>query len=295
MQTQAIEINEAQAGQIGAEIIGLDVKTLQAGDAELQTIRDLIYRNKLVALRGQQLSAAEYVDFTRKLGRPQVYFQTNYHHPDYPEIFVSSNVEEDGKKVGVSGTGRYWHTDCSFETKPLSWTSILPQIFPKSIRETYYIDMQKVYNTLPNELRTYVDGATCMHEGKLRYKVQASDIDRSLLELLERIHNEVPPVLHPAVIEHPVTHDKILYMNSGFTTKIVGLTYEENEKVIKALFDFIEKPEHVHTHIWEEGDMLIWDNRYLLHKASSVPKGETSKSYRIGIYDDQPFYVGLEK
>ncbi|MES2732029.1 MAG: TauD/TfdA family dioxygenase [Bacteroidota bacterium] len=296
MEAQTIEIKEAKLGEIGAEIKGLDVKSLTPDAPELQTIRELIYRNKLITLRGQELSPSAYVAFTRKLGRPQVYFQTNYHHPDYPEIFVSSNVEEDdGKKVGVSGTGRYWHTDCSFEKKPLSFTSILPQVFPKTLRETYYIDMHKVYNLLPAELKSYVEGATAVHEGKLRYKVQATDIDRSLLELLERIHNEVPPVFHPAVIQHPVTEDKILYLNSGFTTKLVGLSYEENEKVMKALFEFIEKEEHVHKHTWEEGDLIIWDNRYLLHKASSLPKGEKSKSYRIGIYDDAPFYIGLEK
>ncbi|NOT85580.1 MAG: TauD/TfdA family dioxygenase, partial [Methylococcaceae bacterium] len=218
------------------------------------------------------------------------------HHPNHAEVFVSSNVvEADGKKLGVSGTGRYWHTDCQFEKKPLSFTSIYPLVFPKSARETSYIDMAAVYKKLPLELRNYVDGAMAIHEGQMRYKVQASDIDRSLRELLDRIDAEVPPVAHPAVIEHPVTGEKILYISSGFTTKLAGLSYEENQRVMQALFDFIEQPEHIHTHYWEEGDLIIWDNRPLLHKASAIKPGEKSKSYRIGMYDDLPFYVGLEK
>ncbi|NJA07150.1 TauD/TfdA dioxygenase family protein [Methylomonas sp. MED-D] len=292
--SKGLEINEAKQGKIGAEIIGLDVNSLSENAPELALIRQLIYKNKLVVLRGQELNAERYVAFTRKLGRPQVYFQPQYHHPDHPEVFVSSNViEADGKKLGVSGTGRYWHTDCAFEKHPLSFTSIYPLVFPKSARETSYIDMAAVYSKLPDELRSYVETATAVHEGKMRYKVQASDIDKSLAELLDRIHNEVPPVNHPAVIQHPVTGEKILYISSGFTTKLAGLSYEENERVMQALFDFAEKPEHIHTHYWEEGDLIIWDNRPLVHKASSIQPGEKSKSYRIGIYDDLPFYVGI--
>jgi taurine dioxygenase len=293
---QDIEIIEAQPGKIGAEIKGLDVNELTADSPILAKIRELIYRNKLVVLRDQEINAEEYVAFTRKLGRPQVYFQPQYHHPDHPEVFISSNVvESDGKKLGVSGTGRYWHTDCQFETHPLSFTSIYPLVFPKSARETSYIDMSMVYQNLPDDLRKMVDaeGAAFIHEGQMRYKVQASDVDRSLRELLDRINDEVPPVKHPAVIEHPVTGIKSLYASSGFTTKFVGLNYEDNQRFMKAIFDFSERPEHVHTHYWDDGDLIIWDNRYLNHKASTTKPGELSKSYRIGIYDDLPFYVGI--
>lgn len=297
LQIDDIEIIDAKPGDIGAEIKGIDINEIESGAPILETIRQLIYRDKLVVIRDQELTADTYVAFTRKLGRPQVYFQPQYHHPDHPEVFVSSNVPEvNGKRMGVSGTGRYWHTDCQFEKKPLSFTSIYPLVFPKSARETSYIDMSMVYQNLPEELRKMVDapGAAFVHEGQMRYKVQEADVDRSLRELLDRINQEVPPVVHPAVIEHPVTGIKSLYASSGFTTKFVGLNYEDNQRFMQAIFDFSERPEHIHTHFWDEGDLIIWDNRYLNHKASAVKPGELSKSYRIGIYDDKPFYVGLE-
>jgi taurine dioxygenase len=294
-ETLSIEITEAKPGKIGAEIRGLDVNALTHDSPELAMIRNLIYRNKLVVLRDQELDEERYVAFTRKLGRPQVYFQPQYHHPKHPEIFVSSNVpDENGNKIGVSGTGKYWHTDCAFEKKPLSFTSVYPLVFPKLSRETSYIDMVEIYKHLPADLKSYVEGATFIHEGQMRYKVQAEDIDKSLRELLDRINEQVPPVAHPAVIEHPVTGEKSLYVSSGFTTKLVGLNYEDNQRVMQALFDFIEQKEHVHTHYWEEGDLIIWDNRSVIHKASGVKPGETSKMYRVGIYDDLPFYVGIE-
>lgn len=287
-------IIEPPPGRIGAQITDLDVRALEPDAPELQQIRELIYRHRLVTLRNQELSAEEYVAFTYKLGNPQIYFQPQYHHPDHPEIFVSSNVLENGRKVGVKGTGRYWHTDCQFEPKPLSFTSIMPQILPRSARQTFYIDMAGIYRCLPDELRDLVDGRTAVHEAQVRYKIQESDVDVSLRDLLDRMNYETPPARHPAVITHPVTGEEILYLSSGFTTRLLGYTHEENRAVMARLFEFIERDAHIQTHYWEAGDLIIWDNRLLIHKASAVPPGEQSKSYRIGIYDGLPFYAGLQ-
>ena len=288
-----VQIIDAPPGQIGAEIIGLDVRSLQPGCAQITQILQAIYRNKLVTLRQQTLSAQEYIDFIRKLGRPQIYFQPQYHHPDHPEIFVSSNMLEKGQKIGVAGTGRYWHTDCAFEPKPLSMTSIRPLVFPAAQRGTYYMNMEQVYAELPDDLREFLDAATAIHAGQMRYKVQASDIDKSLRELLDRINEEVPPVEHPAVITHPVTGKKSLYISSGFTTGIKGLTYEDNQAMMQRIWDFSQQERFIHLHSWQKNDLIIWDNRCLNHMSSAVPKGEFSKSYRIGFYDAYPFYQGL--
>lgn len=275
--------------QLGTEI--LDIDTASLSDAEIDRIKRLIYQHNLVVFRNQTITTEQYVDFARKLGTPQIYFQDNYHHPDYPEIFVSSNVLEGGKKIGVAGTGRYWHTDCAFQPEPLSWTMLYPQILPNSVRETYYIDMHQVYKQLPPDLRKYIEGQFAVQEAKWRYKVQEWDIDRAMIDILNDFEKTAPPAIHPAVITHPVNHKSALYINEGFTTRIVGLGEAENKQVLAALFAFIQQDEHIYTHVWREGDILLWDNRMLLHKASSVPKGEFSKSYRIGIYDGLPFYV----
>ncbi|MCD0458198.1 TauD/TfdA family dioxygenase [Roseiconus lacunae] len=291
--TETLQIQSPPKDQIGAIVTGIDVNELGADAPQWQLMRDAIYRHRLIVIRDQQLDESQYVECARKLGRPQVYFQSNYHHPNHPEIFVSSNIAENGQKVGVARTGHYWHTDCSFEQQPLSWTSIYPQVFPHDARGTLYIDMEKVYRKLPDHLRDLVDDAVVIHAGQLRYKVQASDIDRSLQELLDRINEEVPPVRHPAVIEHPVTGEKILYLNRGFSVAIEGLSHEENTAKLAELFEFIERPEHIHEHAWSEGDLIIWDNRFLIHMSTAVKPGQHSKSYRIGIYDDHPFYRGL--
>lgn len=291
-----MQINRPSSECIGAEVLDIDVVSVT--EAEVHTIKQLVYEHKLVVFRNQNINEDQYVKLAMKIGTPQVYPQDNYHHPDYPEIFVSSNVLKDGKKFGVKGTGRYWHTDCAFLEEPLPLTMLYPQVLPDSLRETYYIDMQQVYKKLPANLRSYVEEKYLLHEAKWRYKVQEWDIDRAIIDIMNDFENKFPPVKHPAIITHPVTHEKILYMSQGFTTGIVGLDYETNQKVLRDFFSFIERDEHIHTHVWKDGDILLWENRTLNHKASTVPEGEKSVSYRIGIYDGLPFYVfseGIEK
>lgn len=277
---------------IGAEVLDIDVTLVT--EEQTNIIKQLVYEHKLVVFRSQDINIEQYIAFARTIGEPQVYPQDNYHHPDYPEIFVSSNLPKDGKKFGVKGTGRYWHTDCAFLNEPLPFTMLYPQVLPNSIRETYYIDMQQVYKKLPTHLKSFLDAKYLRHEGKMRYKVQELDIDRALIDIINDIDNRFPAVIHPAVITHPITNEEILYMSEGFTTGIVDTNYETSQKYLLELFEFIERKENIHTHTWKDGDILLWENRTLNHMASTVPKGENSVSFRIGIYDGLPFYVSPE-
>lgn len=278
--------------KLGVEIAQLDVKLAKA--AELRDVLDFVYKKKLVVIRGQSLDRAEYVAFARRLGTPQIYFQDNYHHPEYPEIFVSSNVEENGEKVGVRGTGRYWHTDYQFMPQPLPLTMLMPWVLPPGRRATYYIDTGRVLRELPVSLRRMVEDRRAIHDGKYRYKVQPSDIDVSIAEIFEQAKSVAPPQAHPAIIEHPITGEKLLYVSRGFTTGLEGLSHEVSGSTLEAIFDFMEQERFVVEQRWEKGDVILWDNRQLLHMASTVEPGQSSTSYRIGIYDHVPFYVGLE-
>ena len=233
---------------------------------------------------------AGYIDAVRRFGEPQIYFQGNYHHPDHPEIFVSSNIPRDGEKFGVAGTGRYWHTDCSFFDEPLPLTFIRPKVIPKTYRATYYIDMARIWRELPDHLKEIVDGTHCWHEAKWRYKVQHCDIDKSISEILDEFSKEAPGAHHPTVIDHPVTRERILYISEGFTSAIEELNFHDSIDTLKVINEFVFREDHVHTHTWEEGDIIVWDNRLLVHKASANLTGEPSVSYRIGCYDGHPFY-----
>lgn len=283
------DASAAPAGRLGLPIEGLNVAELDAAGAA--RLREAVYTNKLVVLRGLDLSDADYIALAKKLGEPQIYFQPNYHHPDHPEIFVSANVPIDGQKVGVAGTGRYWHSDYQFFDEPLSLTMVAPRLIPSGNRGTCFVDMDAAYATLPASLRRFVDGTRAIHEAKWRYKIQASDIDKSITEILEEFGRITPPVKHPTAITHPVTGRRSLYVSRGFTVGIEGLSHEESRTALEALFAFVESPQHVYIQPWAKGDILLWDNRQVIHMSSGSLQGSPSISYRIGVYDGLPFYA----
>src|SRR5450755_4747473 len=123
-------------------------------------VKDLLYKNRLIMLKDQVVNEQQYCDFAGRIGFPVPYLQDNYHHPEYPLIFVSSNVKSDGKAIGVARTGGYWHSDTSFETSPKVLTMLMPKVLPRNHpRSTKFIDMAAVYAALPQPVKEKLAGA----------------------------------------------------------------------------------------------------------------------------------------
>ncbi len=284
-----MKVSQLQGCGFGAVVTEFDARQAEAADA--QRLKDLVYENKLLIFKNQQLTKEEYLEFARKFGRPQVYFQDHYHHPEHPEIFVSSNVPVNGKKVGVAGTGRFWHSDYSFFDEPLSTTFVYPQLLPGGRRETCYVDMAELWRGMPERLKEWIRPAKAFHEATWYYKVQPKDIDRAVIDLIKEFRELSPGATHPMVMRHPVTRRDALYVSEGFTTSVVGMTHEESKAALEDLFEYVRREQHVQRHVWKLGDLLYWDNRQLIHMACNDSGGEPSVNYRIGVYDGLPFYV----
>jgi taurine dioxygenase len=276
----------AEKNGFGCSIHGVDAKA--ATPAVIKELKDLLYKNRLIVLKDQILSEQEYCDFAHHLGLPVPYLQTNYHHPDHPLIFVSSNVQKDGKQIGVARTGGYWHSDTSFESEPKIITMLMPKVLPRNHpRSTRFIDMTEVYAALPQATKDKLAGAEFLHSGRYRYKVRPENVGFDMFEILQTIDSVAPPVRHPAVIEHPYTGEKVLYANRGFTVGIADRSLDESASLLKAIFDFAETDRFVKEVRWSMGDVIIWDNRFLSHSSgrNSGPEEETMM-YRITLRDD---------
>ncbi len=277
---------------LGADVHDIDLRSISVREA--QALKAAVYEHKLLVFHGVDLDEADYVAMARKFGVPQRYFQRHYHHPDFPQIFVSNNVPMGGNKVGVAGTGRMWHSDYQFFPEPLPLTFVMPKIVPSGgTRGTVFVDMVAALRDLPNDLRDAIVGTRCFHDAVYYYKVQPFDIDKGIGELMEEFHREAPGALHPTVIEHPVSGRQALYVSSGFTQRIDRVSHEQSRLLLTRLFEFLEDPARVHQATWEPGVLLFWDNRQLMHRATGQLHGQPSRSYRIGIYDGTPFYPGL--
>lgn len=287
-----MKVTPPPPGRIGARVDGFDPRTCTREQAS--ELRQLVYRHKLLVFKNIELDDLDYIAMARKFGRPQIYHQAHYHHPGHPEIFVSSNVPMDGKKVGVASTGRFWHSDYQFFDEPLSTTFVFPKIIPEGRRATCYVDMVQALKTLPPHLRAALEHATCFHESVMYYKVQPWDIDRAIAELMAEFRRHSPGAHHPAIITHPVTGESALYISEGFTMSVDGIGHERSQALLREVFEHLNRPELVQEHEWGAGDLMFWDNRQLNHMAAGGTPGQPSRSYRIGVYDGLPFYVGCK-
>jgi taurine dioxygenase len=276
----------------GCSVRDIDAKAVTP--AEFAELKDHLYRNRLIVLKDQSLTEQQYCDFANRFGFPVPYLQDNYHHPEYPLIFVSSNVKNDGKQIGVARTGGYWHSDTSFEKVPKVLTMLMPKVLPRNDpRSTKFIDMSEVYAALPQRITDTLVGADLLHSGRYRYKVRPDNVGYDIFEILQFIDMVAPPSRHPAVIEHPHTGEKVLYANRGFTIGIADRTLDESAQVLKEIFDFAETDRFVHEVRWSMGDIIIWDNRFLSHTSgrNSGPEEETMM-HRITLCDDYPLSGG---
>jgi taurine dioxygenase len=286
-----MQIIPGDNGVLGAQVHGVDLGAI-AGE-QARDILAAVHHHALVRFKGQNMTVHQYVEFGDKLGTIMPYPDERYRHPEHPGVFVSSNVK--GRTMGMARSGYFWHTDLSFKPKPQPLTVLYPQVLPQAKRETLFINMANVYDALPAALRSIVDGRTAKHDPAMRYKVGQADVDANLDvgEILERGRRMFPAPTHPLVITHPATRRRILYMNAGFTTSIDGLPHEDSQAALKELFAFIERPEHVQPHSWELGDIIVWDNRMLIHKAGTMAPGDFQTIFRLGIDDQLPFYEGI--
>lgn len=274
--------------EFGCHVLGADAK--EVNPADIRKLKDLLYKNRLIVLKDQDLDEQEYCDFANRLGFPVPYLQTSYHHPDFPLIFVSSNLKQDGKQIGVARTGGYWHSDTSFEKEPKVITMLMPKVLPKNHpRSTRFIDMAAVYAALPQATKDRLAGAELLHSGRWRYKIRPEHAGMDIFEILQMIDAFAPPVRHPAVIEHPYTKEKVVYANRGFTLGIADRSLDESASLLKEIFDFAETDRFVREVRWSMGDIIIWDNRFLSHTSgrNSGPEEETMM-YRITLRDDFP-------
>lgn len=281
-----------QSGKtMGVVVEGFDAES--ATDDDIAKIKWTVYQEKIVLVRNQQLSPSEFLSLGRRFGEPVSYYEPMYHHPEHKEIFVSSNVPKDGQQVGVPRTGKFWHADYQFMPEPFAITLIHPQVVPTQNRGTFYINMSKAYQQLSDELKARIKGTTCRHGASRYFKIRPSDVYRPIGELVAEVRAHTPPAAHPTVFIHPVTGEPTLYLSEGFTESIhdaEGNPIEDG--LLQELFeatgqlDTTFTHDNIHLQTFEKGDLLLWDNRTLIHRALHTTKPEPVASHRVTVLDE---------
>jgi taurine dioxygenase len=247
----------------GAEIRGVDAsQTLD--DATQDAIRNALAQHGVILLRDQSPTPDQQVAFTAVFGKPETNFNAKAFGIDgSPEIYLISNVVEGGKPIGTSRAGATWHTDMSYAERPAHATMLhakeVPHLHGLPLGDTQFANSAAAYEALPEATKERIKDLRGIFDfrGRARpgRKVAQEDIDR------------YPPVEHPIVRTHPVTGRKGLFVARDDCTGIAGWDKEEGLALVAALADHIVRPEFVYRHRWCVGDIVVWDNCTVQHKA----------------------------
>lgn len=257
------------------------MKTLTSLNLSTSELQALIYEHKVLVIKKSDLTETSFIELASSMGELIPFVDKSFHHPTHPEIFVVSNrIDEKGEKVGMDKVGRYWHSDGSFLKEPQPLSLLWCRTPAELGGETDFLDMQLMWEDLPSSDKAHLEKAFGVHDGLFKYIICQDDLGLSLEEVIKRDRKICPPILHPAVITHPVTGLKSLYINPGFTTTLVN----GDAEIFATLMQNILDAQETYRHQWEVDDLVIWDNRSVLHRAQAPVSGER-EMYRLGVRD----------
>ena len=250
----------------GLEVQGVDLADLD-GDS-FAAIYRLWQQEPLLLFRRQSLTEAEQVAFSRGFGDLDVIVRDDMHSPLNPEIiYITSLKRPDGTALG--GLGSYevrWHHDQVYRQRPASGSIFYAIEMPEGDGRTSFCNTKLAYDALPDNLRARIDGrrATCRYGNRSDVSFQ-QDFANNAARVAE-LNARTPPATHDIVLQNPATGQKSIYLDPNKTFEIDGLEAGETEELITALSAHMLRPEFVHTHVWRNGDVVMWDNARLWHR-----------------------------
>jgi alpha-ketoglutarate-dependent taurine dioxygenase len=274
---------------MGAQITGLNPDSLSSEEFEL--IRRAFHAHKVIVIRDQTLTPAAQIAFSRRFGALEDQLNAHYTIEDYPEVLVLSNDVRDGKPVGLVDGGDFWHSDSSHREFPSMATLLFAVKNPSTGGDTEFADMVAAYDSLSGEMKRRISGLKGIHAvSKLKNKRVRVSPRRSDGEDFYGRQKGIPDQIWPLVRTHPVTAKKGLYLSPRFTIGIEGMAEGEADEILDALFAHQIRTEFVYRHGWKDGDLVMWDNRCVIHRATGgFTYPEVRTMHRTVVAGDKPF------
>ena len=251
---------------LGAEIQNINLANIS--DSEFDAIHQAWLDHCVILLRNQKLTDNDLIAFSQRFGALDLapIQETGRRFVEgYPEIYVISNVVEDGEPIGSLGAGEaVWHTDMSYLEEPPKASMVYALEIPPVGGSTYFCNMYKALELLPNSLKTKIDGLRLKHDGTY-------NSGGYLREGVEAINDPVTSegTYHPLICSHPETNRSVLYLGRRRNAYIEGMTLDESDSLLDELWTYATQAEIAWGHEWMVGDVVLWDNRCTMHRRDS--------------------------
>ncbi len=235
-------------------------------DAATKSLLTQAHRDfPVLVIRDQSLDPDSFMSFGDLFGTFEIdHHVAQYQDKKHREIVYLTNRDAKGNPdPGSAERGAAWHADSTFKANPCAHTVLYAMKMPRQGAGTLFADMHRAYETLPNTLKAAIEGRDAKH------KFGAGPADGGIIPMTDEQEEMHPPVVHPMTQIHPATGRKALNINPLHVYGIVGVPQAEAEPLLHALFAHALNPEFQYQHDYMVGDLVIWDQRCLWHKAEA--------------------------
>lgn len=276
-------------GPFGIEVSGIDVGA-GLDDADQRRLVDALHEHRAIVIRGQSLSAEQYLAFGALWGRPHPHVLDHLRMPGYPGMMAIGNTEAKDRDDDIRNGAAFWHTDQSYEPEPASATMLYCIKAPATGGETLIADMVAAYQALDAETRDGIEGLEAVHLYGAASGRDGENIAAPIIN--EKQADQVPPVRHPIARPHPVTGRKALYAVAGTPYAIGGMAEDEALALLARLKQHALQDRFVYKHKYRVGDVAIWDTSLTLHSgikiAPATGESDSRLLWRISVKGKPP-------
>ena len=266
---------------LGAVVTGFDLEST-VPEAE-EALRRAFRESPMLCIRGCKATPESFLRLARILGTPQRELMGVLRDTAYSEISLIERRRGISTATGKAATfGGQWHTDDSYMAVPCAATMLYGEVVPPRGGDTSFTNMHLAYEALADEIKVRIAELKAVHIYQSR---------RNLSPVPARTPEEearTPPVTHPLVRTHPETGRKALYINPNRIDRIADLPLADGDALLDALIEHATQPAFVHVHTWQPDDIVVWDNRSTMHRASPHEGDHPRRLLRILIEGTVP-------
>ena len=265
---------------IGAEISNIDLSQDLSEEKLDQIYQDLI-DYKVIFFRNQEISPKNHIALAKSFGEIEPPHPVYPHVKDFPEIVLLENDANNPPDTDE------WHTDVTFKSDPAFASILYSKIIPPSGGDTLWCSLSAIYEALPDDTKKYLETLRAVHDmGSFRNNFIDDDNEKSAQNVNEGFQ-KFGNAIHPMVKVHPISKNKLLYINPGFTSQIVGMNMTDSNNLLTYLFNFMNKPEFQIRFKWSANTIAIWDNRCTMHYAIGDYMPHHRQMNRITVLNDK--------
>ena len=248
---------------LGAEIQEIDLRTIDSDT--FSSLYHAWLEHSVLLIRGQNLTDDDLIAFSEKFGDldwAPIQESGRRFVEGHPEIYVVSNVMENGAPIGSLGAGEAtWHTDMSYLEDPPKASILYALEVPPAGGNTYFNSMYLAYESLPSAVKKRIEGRKLKHDGTYN---SGGYVRQGVSAVNDPVTST--GTYHPLVCTHPETKRRVLYLGRRRNAYIEGLSLAESESLLDELWSHANREELEWHNEWRVGDLVLWDNRCTMHR-----------------------------